>query len=156
MSKLVKPQNTLKQKVGHGGFKEEDLKKAQKSIEENTVDFKPIAIELLGSLDKTLLSIQKGTTDIKTSLGAILDPIMQLRAQGSLFHYPSITHISDVVVDFLDTEKSIDKNILEMLVAYKKAVDALLSLEIKDEKDKVCLALVDELQNACIRYQQKK
>lgn len=155
MSKLLKPQNTLKKKVGHGGFNEKDIKKAQKSIEENTVDFKPIAIELLDTLDKVLLSVKAGERDIKASLGSILDPLMQLRAQGSLFHYPSITHISDVVVDFLDTEKSVDKNIIEMLEAYKKAASALISLEIKDENNKTCVAFVSELKSACLRYQLK-
>ena len=43
--KLVKPENTLKKKVGHGGFDAKVLEKAQDMIENNTIDFRPIAIE---------------------------------------------------------------------------------------------------------------
>lgn len=33
MAKLIMPKNTLKKKVGDGGFKQEDLLKAQKAID---------------------------------------------------------------------------------------------------------------------------
>jgi len=151
MTRLVKPKNSLKAKVGHGGFKEEDLKKAQIAIEENKVDFKPIALGLLGELDQILLDLKSGKLEISAS-GKIMDPLMQLRAQGSLFHYASITRISDVVVDFLDGLDGLDDHVIEILSAYKNAGTAILALEIHDKDDAKVAALVKELQNTCKRY----
>ena len=155
MSKLVKPKNNLKNKVGEGGFRGKDVVMAQRAIEQNKVDFVPIAHEFLKEIEDILVSIKSTRDGIEGFLSSLLDPLMKLRAQGSLFHYPSITHISDVVVDFLDTEKCIDDDIVEILAVYRKAGHALLSLKIKDDKDKTCLALIKELRLVCERYQQK-
>lgn len=156
MSRLIKPKNTLKAKVGHGGFKEENLKKAQVAIEQNRVDFKPIALELLEDLNGAIIHFDLGKGDAEASLGKILDPLMQLRAQGALFHYPSITQVSDVIVDFLDVVKSLDSNIIEILSAYKNAADAILAMNIKSSSDKMCVALIVELKGACKRYHMRK
>ena len=152
MSRLVIPVNHLKDKVGDGGFDEENIKKAQQAIEENEVDFKPIAQEYLDDLTQTLQAIEAGSKSAESSLGVVLDPLMQLRAQGALFHYPSVTEISDVIVDFLDTVQMMDNDILEIVNAMKKAVDAILAMEVKDASDQTCVALIEELQGACARY----
>ena len=155
-TKLIKPQNTLKKKVGHGGFRSSDLIKAQAAIENNKIDFKPIARDLLKELSEILSSIDSGQVKPSDSLGVIMYPLMQLRAQGSLFHYPSITHISDIVVDFLDSVAVIDSDILEILTAYQKAANAVLSFEIKDASSKVGQDLCDELKAVCQRYKEAK
>jgi hypothetical protein len=46
-------------------------------------------------------------------------------------------------------------DIMQIIIAYKKAADAILTLEIKDDKDKTCLVFVEELQAVCLRYKQK-
>ena len=156
MSKLVEPKNILKEKAGDGGFNTEDIKKAQKAIEENDVDFKPIAQKLLQGVGTTIQDIRSKGAYNQACLGQVLDPLMQLRAQGALFKYPSITMISDVVVNFLDTENTIDNDVVEIIVAYQKAAEALLGLGVKDEADKVCKTLASELTQACVRYQKVK
>lgn len=154
-SRLIQPENTLKKKVGNGGFNESDLAKAQSAIENNTVDFKPIAIDLLKDLDKALAAVNENGTETEEALGPILDPLMKLRAQGSLFHYPTITHVSDIVVDFLDTVKAVDSDIIEILTAYKQSAKAILAHEIQDEANGISVRLVDELKGACQRYREK-
>jgi len=156
MGKLVKPRNKLKNKVGHGGFKDEDLKKAQKAIDENDIDFEPIARDLFAEIEELVNSEALKDDDSTVYLGKILDPLMKLRAQGALFHYPSLTQISDVMVDFLDTEKAIDDDVIDIIAVYRKAGDAILSRQIKDAKNKICLVFITELRKACQRYQQKK
>lgn len=155
MSKLVTPKNRLKEKVGDGGFNQEDIQKAQQSIEENDIDFVPIATNYLRlvreALDRHTKSQNK--SDLYSDL---LDQLTQLRAQGSLFHYPSITDLTDTVVDLLDSLNSIDDTIIEIIVAYEKSANILLSSEIKQADNPVCLALVKELQAVCNRYKAKK
>lgn len=155
MGKLVKPKNKLKTKVGDGGFNDQDLKKAQIVIEKNKIDFEPIARDLFTEIEAILTSIKTKEKKANDCLGILLDALMKLRAQGSLFHYPSITHISDVIVDFLDTEKTINEDVIDILAVYRKTGDAIISLKIKDVKNKTCLTLINELRQACTRYQKK-
>lgn len=153
MSKLVMPKNTLKEKVGNGGFKNEDLLRAQTAIDENDVDFKPIA-------DKYLGLIRVGLEDYKNNnahdlYSILLDQLMQLRAQGSLFRYPSITAISDTVVDLLDSIKKVDGTIIEIVQAYEQSTKILMAHNIKSSDDKTCVALVKELAKVCQKYKDK-
>ena len=151
-TKLVKPENKLKKKVGNGGFKESDLIKAQSMIENNTIDFKPIAIGLLAELKAALSEVELGKTKGKEALGQILYPLMQLRAQGSLFHYPVITSISDIIVDFLDGVGVLDDDVVEIVVGYQKSLQAILTLGIKDDANPVGKDLRKALTEACQRY----
>lgn len=151
-TKLVRPENKLKKKVGSGGFKESDLIKAQSMIENNKIDFKPIALDLLVELDQVLTDIASGKISNKDALGSIMYPLMQLRAQGSLFHYPVITSISDIVVDFIDSVGKLDDDVMEIVVAYQKSAQAILSLGIKDANSKVGKDLCGALKDACQRY----
>lgn len=155
MSRLVQPKNTLKEKVGEGGFKAEDLKKAQTAIEENEVDFVPIASKFLEQIHASLKEHEQNQSD-KNLYGKLLDPLTQLRAQGSMFHYPSITRITDIVVDLLDSLHKVDPTIIEIVQAYEKSAKVLLASGIKSDQDKVCIALSQELQNVCQKYKDKK
>lgn len=156
MGKLVKPENTLKKKVGHGGFKDTDLVKAQSMIEDNKIDFKPIAQDLLKELEQVLANVESGEVSLGEALGGVMYPLMQLRAQGSLFHYPTITTISDIVVDFLDSVGALDKDALEIVAAYRQAAQAMLKLGIKDTSNKVGQQLCAEIKAACARYRKAK
>lgn len=154
MSKLVMPKNTLKEKVGNGGFKNEDLLRAQTAIDKNEVDFKPIA-------DKYLMLIRGALDDYKNNntndlYSILLDQLMQLRAQGALFRYPSITVISDTVVDLLDSIKKVDGTIIEIIQAYEQSTKILMAHNIKSNEDKACLALVKELGKVCQKYKDKQ
>lgn len=154
MSKLIIPKNTLKEKVGDGGFRAEDLARAQTAIDKNDVDFKPIA-------DKYLALIHKALDDHKNDnsidlYSTLLDQLMQLRAQGALFRYSSISAVSDTVVDLLDTIKKVDGTIIEIVQAYEKTAKALLSNGIRNNEDAVCRAFVKELGNVCQKYKDKQ
>ncbi|MAS88110.1 MAG: hypothetical protein CMH30_09080 [Micavibrio sp.] len=154
MSQIIQPKNMLKTKVGDGGFKTESLAKAQKAIEENVVDFVPIATKYLAQIKKSL-NDHAGDKASKQLYSELLDILTQLRAQGSMFHYPSITAVTDTVVDLLDSLKAIDSTIVEIVQVYEKAAMAIVTMNIKSDKDKVCAALVTELKGVCTRYKAK-
>ena len=155
MTKIVKPKNTLKEKVGDGGFNQESIKKAQKTIEENVVDFKPIALRYLGGI-KDALKDEEKRNDSDELYAILLDQLTQLRAQGSMFQYPAITLLTDTVVDLLDSLRRIDSTILEIIQAYEQSAMVLIAQEIKDEKHPVCQALVKELAIVCQKYKEKQ
>lgn len=154
MAKLVKPKNKLKEKVGDGGFNPEDLKRAQKQIDENDVDFVPIAERYIIQIKDALNNYDK-TQDEQQLHGDLLDVMTQLRAQGSMFHYPTISTITDTVVDLLDSLHSIDETIIEIVQAYDQCARVIVKGKIKNDKDKTFLVLLKELQDACNRYKKK-
>lgn len=151
-SKLVKPENTLKKKVGNGGFDAKVLESAQDMIENNTIDFQPIALEFSESLTKMIADARSGELKNEDVVNSVMYPAMQLKAQGTLFHYPLITKISHIMVDFLEDNTVADADIIDIVEAYKKSITAVATLQIKEENSKVGKELCDALTGACNRY----
>lgn len=156
LGKLVVPENTLKQKVGNGGFNETVLAKAQDNLDKNDIDFRPMATEYLTLLNDVLKGIKSGELLPEEEIDQIMFPVMQLRAQGSLFKYPSITKISHILIDCLETIKVTDRDVLDIIEAYKKSGQAMIALQIKDENNKAAKELCDALAGACARYEKIK
>jgi len=154
--KLVTPENTLKQKVGTGGFNETTLAKAQDNLDKNDIDFRPMATEYVTLLSTGLAGIRSGEVKHDDAIDNVMYPIMQLRAQGSLFKYPSITKISHILIDCLETVTVVDKDVLDIIEGYKKSVQAMIALQIKDENNKAAKELCDALFGACERYEKIK
>ncbi len=155
-SKLVKPENTLKKKVGTGGFNESDLVKAQQGLEKKDIDFRPQANDFLAELDATLEKIKTKEMPEIEQLDAIMYPMMQLKSQGGLFQYPLITKISHATLDFLENISGIDDDVITITEAYKKTIKAVLTLQIKDLANKTGAQLFDELSKAFSRYNSAK
>jgi hypothetical protein len=154
MSKIVIPKNILKEKVGSGGFREESIKKAQSTIENNDVDFNPIASEYLNKI-RSDLSNYENHQDSPRLYSGLLDHLTQLRAQGSMFQYSSITVITDIVVDLLDSLKNVDDKLIEIINAYEKCATILLKQRIKDQNSPTCMSIAKELKNVCVKYKAK-
>ncbi|MDX1922462.1 MAG: hypothetical protein SFW65_04975 [Alphaproteobacteria bacterium] len=154
MAQLIITKNRLKEKVGSGGFKPEALAKAQKSLDENTVDFIPIATPYIEEIKRIIDEYKIHPNP--SAFARFLDPLMQLRAQGTFFKYPSISKLSDVVVDFLDSVEGLDSTIMEIIIAYHASANAVLKARLMDEKAPPCAALITELSAACNRYKAKQ
>jgi hypothetical protein len=154
---LITPPNLLKKRAGKGGFDPEDVVKAQTVLEENTVDFKPMAIMLIKLLDKAAAAAKSGSIKGESAIESIAYPAMQLRAQGAMFHYPLVTEISDILVNFLETVDAADKDVLDIVSAHRKSLNVVITGQIKDDGKsalgkELCGALVD----VCNRYYKKK
>mgnify|MGYP001558601707 CR=1 FL=1 len=101
-SKIIKPENTLKKKAGNGGFKDTDLVKAQTMIQTNEIDFRPLGVEMLKELNDIMAGIKAGTIGQAEYFDKLMYPLMQLKSQGALFRYPSVTGMSQILLDLLE------------------------------------------------------
>jgi hypothetical protein len=153
---LIRPPNKLKQKVGSGGFDRDDLLKAQVMIENNTIDFQPTATMFLNLLKQAIIDIKSEKIVGAAAISAILYPIIQLNAHGTMFHYPIISKICSFLVTFFEEVKSIDGDTMSIVLAFENAMIVILSKSIKDENNPVGKALCEALQGACERYRKKK
>lgn len=151
MGKIVQPKNRLKEKAGSGGFREEDLQKAQEALNNNEVDFKPIAQKYLSLIKENIQEHEKDQ-DSDRLYAKLMDSLMQLRAQGSMFNFPSLSILSDVVVDLMDSLHRVDETIIEIVQAFEKSCTAILHGNIRLAEDRICVALVNELKTVCDRY----
>lgn len=149
MARIVQPKNKLKQKVGGGGIRKENVERAQKAIEDNVVDFSPIADKYLNGIRE---AIENKPDDV---YDRVLDSLTQLRAQGAFFQYPSITAVTDIVVDMLDTLNKVDTTILQIIDSYEQATRVIIKMNIKFVEDQTCQMLVAELSSVCNRYKTK-
>lgn len=153
-TRIVKPENMLKNKVGQGGITPATVASAQSRIENNNIDFRPIAQELNRELANIVALVRRQAHALENTnvLDLLAYPAMQLKAQGALFHYPSVSALSNIVVDLLENASALDDVILEILDSYLRSIDVLVTLQIKspdaDESRNLCVALHD----ACVRY----
>lgn len=146
------PNTALKQKVGEGGIPAYLIKQCQDYIESNPVDFAPFARKLLEDLEFIRSDIDKKTGDPDKIMANILNIVMQLKANGSMFHYQLISMVSDVMLRFLEIAKRLDNDFLDILGVYIKALKIVLNKKLTGNGGKEGYVLTQELHNACLRY----
>ena len=154
-AEMVVPPNRLKEKAGNGGFDEKTVAKAQDQIKNNTVDFQPIAAELISQLEKAIADAQSGRSKGAAALREIMAPAMQLKAQGAMFHHPLVSEISNILVNFLETVSDIDADVLEIITAHKTTIMVVLKISEADRAKRgkeLCIALLA----SCDRYARMK
>lgn len=155
-AELISPPNRLKEKVGSGGIDESVIQKAQELLERNTINFEPIATMLVDLLVEAIADAKSGATSSDEAIAAMIYPAMQLKAQGTMFHYPLISDISHILVNFLETVETVDRDVLDVVVAHKMSINAVLASHLKGDGGKTGAELRDALMAACGRYYRNK
>lgn len=151
-AEIIIPPNTLQEKVGMGGIDPVMLQRAEDFLKSNNQDFQPIADTYFDLLDKSIQRILKEEIIGDEAFEALLYPLVQLKAHGTMFKYPIVTEISGMLINFLEVIKSLDKDAADVILAHKMTLQAVLSRQIKTDKDEEGRALTEALKNACMRY----
>lgn len=156
-AKFYKPPNVLKQKVGTGGLASDILERAQRLLEDNKIDFNPMAEHYLDMLRRAIDNAYNPTTEHTNEevMTSLIAPIMQLKANGSMFHYPLISRISQHMILFLEELEEPQEDLLEILHAYYTTIRAILVSKIKNDGGEHGEALFQALASACKRYSEK-
>ena len=154
---IIAPPNILKTKAGDGGLPPELLEQAESYLAENTVDFAKTAETYFGLLDNALDMAEVQTLDDSDAFETVLFPLSQLKAQGAMFHYPLVSEITAMLINFLEVVDELDREAIKIVRAYKMTLAALLIRSNKGVKEEEKDALLKEaLKNACIRYFENK
>ncbi|MBK9584916.1 MAG: hypothetical protein KA099_07455 [Alphaproteobacteria bacterium] len=156
-AEFIKPPNMIKAKVGSGGLNDAILDRAQKLLENTTVDFAPLAEIYLTSMMKGIVRAKKPEPDDDNEflIAGILYPCAQLKANGGMFHYPLVTRIADRFVQFLEVVDKIDYDALEIAEAFHTTIKTVITAKIKGDGGKDGNELVEALNDACMRYFEK-
>jgi len=153
-AKFIKAPNLIKAKVGIGGLSDAIIDRAQKLLESQTEDFRPLGEIYLKQMKA---GIDKATalgkpTDSEEMIALILFPCVQLKANGGMFNYPLVTRIAERFVQFMEVVDRLDNETLEIATAFYTTIKIVLASQIKGDGGEQGEALVNELNNACMRY----
>lgn len=156
-AEFIVPPNLLKQKVGSGGLSDDILEKAQELLENNTVDFLPLAemylLSMMNGIEESKNSPQG--TDIEYLISTMLYPAVQLKANGGMFKYPLVTHMADKLIQFLEVIEEPNKAALEIVLAFHTTIRAVVMGKVSGDGGKHGEALIKALDDACVRYFEK-
>lgn len=152
---FITPPNTLKSKVGDGGIPAYVLKQCQGYLESNPVDFTPYGYRYMGQLKEVKLRIDKGGLKLGNVENELVNIIMQLKSNGSMFHYQLVSMISDVMLRFLENAKTLDEDFNDILNVYINVLEIILNKKLRGNGGTEGYALTQELHGACLRYYTK-
>ena len=151
-AELIKPPNRLKEKVGGGGIDPLLIERAEDFLQNNSTDFAPIAEMYFDLLEDNIQRILKEDIIGEDAFDAMLYPLVQLKSQGSMFKYPLVTEISGMLINFLEVIQNLDKDAVDVILAHKMTLKAVLSSRIQDDSSPQGRSLVQALREACMRY----
>lgn len=156
-AEFTRPPNVLKAKVGSGGISEEILTKAQELLENNAIDFLPLAEIYLNSYLKAIRDAENAASLIEASeneklIVAMLYPAMQLKANGGMFHFPLVTLIADKLIEYLEVIETPDSDSLEICHAFHTTLRAVVLGRITGDGGHHGDELRRALDSACRRY----
>lgn len=153
--KIYKASNSLQLKAGSGDFTPDKILKANRIIEENTVDFTALADEFLEKLMDGIRRAKAGAGTQKELLSALVKPVMGLKAHGKMFKYELVTSLADIVLGFLEHVKELDADIIDIVDAHHKTLNIIIRKGLTGDGGGSGQLLKAELNDACRRYLQK-
>lgn len=154
-AEFITPPNTIKEKVGSGGLSAAILSEAEKIVENNNVDFTPQANRYLSSLEEglRLCEAPNVSIDSESLISTLLYPAMQLKANGTMFGFSSVSIIGARLIQFLEVIASPpDQEALEVIHAFAAAIKGLIASNVKDADSAHTQNLYQALNDACFRY----
>ena len=157
-AKVYKASLALQQKVGKGTLDKVAIDRAQKVIEENNVDFTPLGLQFLSELDEALTHLDQNldADKFETQKKQLTDPVMELKANATIFHYSLVGNLANIMLSFLETTETLDKDALAIVRGHHDSLKAILKNKMKGDGGENGKVMVTELTDACARYYKKR
>lgn len=152
-AKIIKADTSLQQKIGTGTIEEQKITKCQRIIDDNQVEFAPMAQKYLDNLYE---AITKSKTDkglsMAEAISGMTTPVMELKANASTFQYELVGNMANVMLSFLEAIRTLDKDAIEIVEAHHKTLTAIINRRMKGEGGVFGAQMLEELRKACQRY----
>lgn len=146
----------LQAKVGTGNISEEQLSKMQKVLDGAHADFNGMAVQLLNELQIALQNAGEGNGDKKALIAAMTEPVMQIKANASMFGYQLAGNLANIALNFLENINEIDKGVIDVVNAHHKTLTLIVKNKMSGNGGDHGERLAAELKDACKRYFAKK
>jgi hypothetical protein len=153
-ARIIKANRMLQAKVGAGPLDPEAVKKSQDVLDENKVDFGPMAEGFLKELSESVENARKNldTGDHGVLIGSISAPVMQLKANAGMFGYSLLGSLANIMLSFLETIDKIDKDVIEIVNAHHQTLSLIIKAHMSGDGGDQGEQLQMELRDACKRY----
>lgn len=155
-AKIIKANYRLQQKVGAGPLDLKTVIHSQNLIDTNQVDFVPLGLDILKKLETALAQAQTGATPIKEVKQMLTTPVMELKANATIFHYTLIGTLANIMLNFLEAITTLDKDAIDIVKAHHDTLHMIIVRKMKGTGGDAGNILTRELQQACDRYYHKK
>lgn len=154
--RVYKANYMLQQKVGAGPLDQAVVERMQQTIDTNDFDFTAIGMQFLKELQAALAIARDPAVDMATKKQKLTEPVMQLKANGAIFHYSLIGSLANVMLSFLEAIKDLDKDALDIVQAHHTTLQAIIVKKMRGDGGEVGATMIKELKEACGRYYRKK
>lgn len=148
--RFITPPNHLKNKVGHGGIDKSLIDKAQKAIDECEIDISDMTRELIKEIGTHIENYSAENQN--ETREKLIEPIMQLKANGGMFQYHLLSDVANIALQFLEAIDELNTDGLAVIKAHERSLDGIVSNNLKGYGGKEGDALISELDKACRRY----
>lgn len=142
----------LEQKTGRGTISPDLIINSQKVIDNNTIDFQPLARMFLDDLGGAINYVKKTDEPQRKSLERLIYPIMQIKANARIFNYALVGDLAHTLLNFLENLSEVNEYVLEIIEANQKTLRHLVDNNEGGDKTHIGSTLKSELENACARY----
>jgi hypothetical protein len=153
---IIKANMALQAKIGAGPLDEKVVERCQQVMENNTVDFAPLAMEYLDNLEAAIQNAKSGALDLKQATEEMTAPVMQLKANASTFKYNLIGNLANIMLSFLEAVKELDNDVIAIVGAHHQTLKAIILKKMSGDGGAVGKTMEEELKGACARYFSKR
>lgn len=154
-AKFIAPPNNLKKKIGDGGVGELVLNRCEDIIKESQMDFDKFTDENLVAI-QTLVSRSKNKEISKDAfVEALIEPVMQLKANGRMFKYELVSDLSNILMLFLEKTTVVNNDLYAVTTAFEALIRQVVQRKIEGDGGQQGKILIQELNKACARYLKK-
>lgn len=145
---------SLQKKVGKGKIPSITIKKCQALLDSNTYDFEPIGQGILDRLQTVLEKASNGSLNNDLAKDKMLECIMQLKANGSMFRYTLVSKLCAIVMDFIETQNELNNHTITVIESLCSSLNTIFENKIIDGKSakekKVIKELEQKIKNICL------
>lgn len=154
-AKIIKADNKLRRKVGIGEISTHRVDRAETLIQNNSVDFREIALPALANLKASIIAAKTVHEDVQHFVEGIINPVMELKANGQMFKYELVGSLASIMLGFLEQIHTLDKDAIEIIEVHERTLSAIVTKGMTGDGGPMGTQLRNELEGACTRYYRK-
>jgi HPt (histidine-containing phosphotransfer) domain-containing protein len=139
---LIELPNTLKEKVGSGGFDPIALRRADVAVEEMAPEYEARLQAEVSALDEAFRAMRRaGAFDVDRLFAAA----HSLRGEAGTFGYPLVSAIGNTLARYLDQRPALDAAACEIVESHINALRAVVGRKVKGDGGEIGAQLVQGL-----------
>ncbi len=151
-SKKIKASRDLQNKVGTGKIDEKVVENAQRTMDENKVDFGPLARPDLDKLQQAIDAAKEDLSDADAVMDSLKTPIMNIKANAGAFDYQFVSELTGMILMFFEGIKKPDKKVVQIADILHKTIMLALAYNMSGDGGNNGKALVAAFAQICKKY----